>query len=322
MKVFIGSGTIKAVSIFCIGLVAGLAAFAESACPWPLEKDYSRDKKPLEEYVKNLGKEDRNAVIALDRQLRARIAEARKIVAANGPGKDKAEAEIERYDSFLSAVSDPIRFSFNGKIDLAKKSMTFDSYQIFVDRRTTHVMRRSKDKKYYFFGGNGEPEFLRGKDLELAKEDIQRMGYISLFCGKQDPDPGQGYMQLSSKAAVCCIYGREALKNNSLDAVIFHPMPAKGSLHDALAKEALVCAQKAYPHMNIVDVVINSNDWVIQRNRYGVIIRRVCLGWAIRKDDIGLLAVPVKWQQPNQGGDSYGKLQLFTYGGNAWFHVK
>ena len=312
---------LAASAIFC--LTYELSAEPTAPRPWVLEKDDDgRDDGPLAQYVKNLGKEDRNAVIELDKQLRARIAEDRKIVAQGGAGKAEAEKEIERYEKFLSALSDPLRFSFNGKIDLAKKSMTFDSYQIFVDRRTTHVMRLSKDKKYYFIGSNGEPEFLRGKDLELAKEDIQRMGYISLFCGKQDPDPGQGYTQDSSKAAVCCIYGREALKNNSIDVVIFHPMPAKGSLHDALAKEALACAQAGYPHMNIVDVLINSNDWVIQRNRFGVIIRRVCLGWAIQKDDIGLRAVPVKWQQPNQGGNAYGKLQLFNYGGNNWFYVK
>ena len=292
--------------------------------PWVLEKDDdgSRDDSPLAVYAKNLGKEDKEAVKALDKQLRERIAEARKIVAADGPGKAEAEKEIERYETFLSKISDPVRFSFNGKIDIEKKSMTFDSYQIFVDRRTTHVMRLSKDKKYYFIGSNGEPEFLRGKDLELAKEDIQRMAYISLFCGNQNPDPGQGYMQTSSKAAVCCMYGRAALKNNSIDVVVFHPMPAKGSLHGALAKDALARAQEAYPHMNIVDVLINSNDWVIQRNRFGVIIRRVCLGWVIRKDDIGRRAVPAKWSQDNQGGNTYGKLQLFTYGGNNWFYVK
>ena len=289
-----------------------------------LEKDDDgrSDDSPVAQYAKNLGKQDKEAVKALDKQLRERIAEARKIVAADGPGKAEAEKEIERYESFLSKISDPIRFSFNGKIDLAKKSMTFDSYQIFVDRRTTHVMRLSKDKKYYFIGSNGEPEFLRGRDLELAKEDIQRMGYISMFCANQNPDPGQGYMQLSSKAAVCCIYGREALKNNSIDVVIFHPMPAKGALHDEFAKDALALAQAAYPHMNIVDVLINSNDWEIQRNRLGIIIRRVCRGWVIQKDDIGRRAVPAKWQQVNQGGSTYGKLQFFTYGGNNWFYVK
>jgi len=306
-------------AIFCLA-----CQLSAAPRPWVLEKDDDgrSDDSPVAQYAKNLGKQDKEAVKALDKQLRERIAEARKIVAADGPGKAEAEKEIERYEAFLSKISDPIRFSFNGKIDIAKKSMTFDSYQIFVDRRTTHVMRLSKDKKYYFFGSNGEPEFLRGKDLELAKEDIQRMGYISLFCGNQNPDPGQGYMQISSKAAVCCIYGREALKNNSRDVVIFHPMPAKGSLHDDLAKDALARAQAAYPHMNIVDVLINSNDWVIQRNRFGVIIRRVCLGWVIQKDDIGRRAVPAKWQQANQGGDTYGKLQLFTYGGNNWFYVK
>ena len=307
---------LAASAIFC--LTCQLSA-AER--PWVLEKDDDgRDDSPVTTYVKNLGKEDSKNVKALDKALRERVAEARKIVAAGGPGKAEAEKEIERYEKFLDAVSDPVRFRFNGKIDLVKKSMTFDSYKVDAYRRTTLVQRRTKDKKYYFFGSNGEPEFLRGKDLEIAKEDIQRMGYISLFCGNQNPDPGQGYMQVSSKAAVCCIYGRQALKNNSIDVVIEHPMPAKGALHDALEKEALACARGRFPDAE--GVLINSNDWEIQRNRFGVIIRRVAWGWIIVKDDIVRKTIPAKWEQPNQGGSSYGKLQLFRSGGNNWFYLE
>ena len=314
-------GIIKAILCFCIGLIVGAGALTAAEIPWPLTRDDNGEQNgPAAEYLKNLGKEPREAVIALDKQLRERIAEDRKIVAAGGPGKDQAEKEIERYDAFLSKLSEPARYDFNGKIDLVKKSMTFDFYTVFVDRRTTKVMRFAKDKKYYFFGSNGEPEFLRGKDLEIAKEDIQRMGYISLFCGNQNPDPGQGYMQVSSKAAVCCIYGRQALKNNSIDVVIKHPMPAKGALHDELAKEALACARGRFPDAE--GVLINSNDWEIQRNRFGVIIRRVAWGWIIVKDDIGRKTIPAKWEQPNQGGSSYGKLQLFRSGGNNWFYLE
>lgn len=314
MKVF--SMFLAASAVFC--LTCRLSA-AER--PWVLEKDDDgRDDSPVTTYVKNLGKEDSKNVKALDKALRERVAEARKIVAAGGPGKAEAEKEIERYEKFLDAVSDPVRFRFNGKIDLVKKQMTFDSYKVDAYRRTTLVQRRTKDKKYYFFGSNGEPEFLRGKDLEIAKEDIQRMGYISLFCGNQNPDPGQGYMQVSSKAAVCCIYGRQALKNNSIDVVIKHPMPAKGALHDELAKEALACARGRFPDAE--GVLINSNDWEIQRNRFGVIIRRVAWGWIIVKDDIGRKTIPAKWEQPNQGGSSYGKLQLFRSGGNNWFYLE
>ena len=311
---------LKAALCFGIGLIVGAAALSAEEIPWPLANDYSRDNRDLKAYVEKLGQEDSKAVKALDKQLRDRIEEARKIVASNGPGKARAEQDIERYEIFLSAVSDPVRFGFNGKIDIAKKSMTFDSYKLFVDRRTTLVMRSSKDKKYYFFGSNGEPEFLRGKDLELAKIEIQRMGYISLFCGNQKVDPGQQYMQDSSKAAVCCIYGRKALENNSRDVIVFHPMPAKGALHDALAKEALACAKG--PRPNAVDVLISSNDWEIQRNRYGVILRRVCWGWIIVTDDIGRRTIPAKWEQPNQGGNNYGKLKLFRHGGNNWFYLK
>lgn len=312
---------LAASAIFCL-TVNTLSAAGRTALPWVLEKDDEGGKNsPVSRYLQRLGREDRKDVIELDKQLRARIAEDRKIVAANAAGKEGAQKEIERYEKFLFALGDPIRFCFNGKIDTAKKSMTFESFQVSIHRRTTKVMRNPKDKKYYFYGDNGEPEYIRGKDLELAKEEIQRMGYISLFCANQKPDtPSQEFTQISSKAAVCCIAGRAALKNNSLSVVIFHPMPAKGALHDALAKQALACALRPCP--NAVAVVIGDSEWSIQRNRIGVILRRVCNGWIIVKDDIGRRAIPAKWAQPNQGGSSYGNLHLFIYGGNKRFYVK
>ena len=303
-------------AVFCLA-----GALHAAPVPWVLAKDDDgQSDSPVKQYVKNLGKEPREAVIALDKQLRERIAEDRKIIASNGPGKAAAQKEIERYESFLDELGDPLRFCFNGKIDIVKKSMRFDSYRVPVYRRTTMVMRNPQDKKYYFIGANGEPEFLRGKDLELAKEDIQRMGYISHFCGKQQPDPRQVYMQISSKAAICCISGRQALANNSIKVVRFHPMPAKGALHDALAKDALACIRTRLPKTEAI--VIGDNDWYIQRNRLGIIICRICCGWAIVRDDIGKRAIPVKWSQPNQGGSSYGRLQLRNFGGNKTFYIK
>ena len=71
-----------------------------------------------------------------------------------------------------------------------------------------------------------------------------------------------------------------------------------------------------------VDVIINSNDWGIERNSLGFILRRVCVGWIIDKDDLGKRTIPAKWAQPNQGGNTYGKLELYTFGGYKKFYVK
>ena len=287
--------------------------------PWVLDTDYEgwNDKNPIKQYVKNLGKETKEAVLELDKQLRARIKEDRQIVEADGPGREEAEKEIERYEDFLFALEDPVRCDFNGNIDKEKMQLNFYSFTILLSNYSTKVMRNDKDGKFYFFGANGEPEYLRDKELPYAKEASMRMYYINVFCANQ---PKEQFMEIQSKAAVCCRYSQEALKNNSPDVIIYHPWPAKGSMHAALAKDALACSKPAFP--NIVDVVIGVNDWTIDRNALGIILSRTCFGWVIVQEDIGKKAIPARWLQPNQGGDTYGKLQLGIHGGNKFFYVK
>jgi len=294
----------------------------KAAKPWVLDVEYEgwNDKNPIKKYVKNLGKEKKEDVLELDKQLRARIAEDRQIVEADGDGKEEAEMEISRYEDFLYALEDPVRMNFNGNIDMEKKQLNFDSFQILLSNFSTKVMRNKKDGKFYFFGANGEPEYIREKELPFAQEAHNCMYYVNVFCANQ---PKEAFTQIQSKAAVCAMYTNQALKNNSPDVVIFHPVHEfpKGEMHSsALAKEAL---QRALPVLpNAVDVIINSNDWSIERNGLGIIIRRVCVGWVVVKDDLGKQVIPAKWFQPNQGGDSYGKLDLLNYGGNRRFYIQ
>ena len=95
--------------------------------PWVLEKDYDawNDKDPVKNYVKTLGKQKREEVLELDKQLRARIKEARAIVQAGGANQTEAEKEIERYEAFLGAVEDPVRMNCDINIDAEQKKMDF-----------------------------------------------------------------------------------------------------------------------------------------------------------------------------------------------------
>lgn len=291
--------------------------------PWVLEKDYDRysDNSPLKKYVKSLGKEKREDVLELDKQLRARIKEARAIVKAGGANRAEAEKEIDRYDAFLNELEEPIRMNSDIKIDLEKKTMAFYSYRVFFSNFSREVRFNKKDGKHYFFGDNGEPEYIRSNELPYAEEAKMCLYYINVFLANQED---ADYMPYQSKAAVSCMKVKEAIENNSPDVVIFHPISQfpKGALHDSLAKEALPLARPVQIFSNAVDVIISSNDWEIHRNKLGIIIRRVCRGWVVVKDDIGKRVIPASWCQENQGGDSYGKLRLHTYGGNARFYVK
>ena len=129
-------------------------------------------------------------------------------------------------------------------------------------------------------------------------------------------------MQIQSKAAVCAMNIEKAIKNNSPSVIKYHPISEfpKGAMHNALAKDALACAKGAFP--NAVDVIVSSNDWTINRNKWGVIISRICFGWMVVQDDLGKKVVPARWFQDNQGGDKYGKLKLGITGGNKVFYLK
>ena len=289
-----------------------------------MDKDYEgwNDKDPIKKYVKTLGKQKREEVLELDKQLRARIKEARAIVQAGGANIAEAEKEIERYNAFLGAVEDPVRINCDIKIDVEQKKMDFYSVRVFFSNFSRDVRFNKKDGKCYFFGDNGEPEYVRDKELPYAQEALMCMKYVYIFHSNQGNDDHS--MQISSKAAVSCQKLEEALKNNSPAVVIFHPMSQfpKGALHDSLAKEALPLARTVPLLANAGDVIINSNDWEIHRNQLGIIIRRVCRGWTVITDDLGKRVIPTSWSQENQGGDTYGKLQLHTYGGNGRFYVK
>ena len=289
--------------------------------PWVLETDYEswNDKHPINKYIKNLGKEKKEDVLELDKQLRARIDEDRKIVAAGGKGQTEAEEEIERYKGFLGALETVVNINSDIKIDVEKKKMDFYYVKVFFSNFSRDVNYNKADGKCYFYGKNGEPEYIREKEIPYAEETRKLMAYINVFCANQGNDR---YMQIQSKAAVCAMNIEKAIKNNSPDVVIFHPFSEfpKGSMHNALAKDALTCAKGAFP--NAVDVIVNSNDWAINRNQFGVIISRICSGWMVVQDDLGKKVIPARWYQDNQGGDKYGILQLGTYGGNKIFYVK
>lgn len=285
--------------------------------PWIMAKDdKDRMNGPIVTYIKNLGKEDAEDVKELDKQLRERAEEDRKIVAAGGEGKFAAQQELDRYETFLYRLGDQL-LAFNGKIDLEQGKATFISYPIFMVNSSTSLEHSKKDNKFYFFGQNGEPEYIRGDNLAAIKVELKRMYYINVFC---DSQTNKEFQKTQTIAALCCNYGQQAIKNNTIDIVRLHPMPEKGSLHNGLAKEALACALTKYP--NAVDVVIGDSDWTIMRNSLGIILRRVCCGWIIVKDDIGRQAIPAKWAQPNAGGDTYTKLELYIYGGNDRFYLK
>ena len=289
--------------------------------PWLLDIDYEawNNDNRIKKYIKTLGKEKKEDVLELDKQLRARIEEDRKIVAAGGNGKADAEKEIERYEDFLGALETEVNINCDIKIDVEKKKMDFYYVKVFFSNFSLDVNYSKADGTCYFYGKNGEPEYIREKEIPYAQEARMRMAYINIFCANQGNDH---FMQVQSKAAVCAMNIEKAIKNNSPSVIKYHPLSEfpKGAMHKELAKEALECSKPTFP--NIVDVIVNSNDWTIDRNQLGIIISRTSFGWVIVKDDMGNKVIPARWLEPNQGGDKYGKLKLGIYGGNKIFYVK
>ena len=101
-----GNFFIKSALMVCLGTVACVTASADEI-PWPLAKDYSQDKKPIDDYIKKLGTITNSREVGdFRKKLRARIAEDEKIVAAGEkhPRYEQAKEEIDRYETFLGRM--------------------------------------------------------------------------------------------------------------------------------------------------------------------------------------------------------------------------
>lgn len=310
-------GIIKATLGFCVGLIVCAGALTAEEIPWPLAKDYSQDSKPIVEYVKQLGTTTNSkAVGEFRKQLRARVAEDEKIVAAGEkhPRYEQAKEELDRYDFFLGTMGHRLWFIFHGTVDMGKNNVAFDYALLSIPRSNVRVM--STDGKNVYFFRNGDRVFLEGEDLKEVQEQFRQMYYTLYFLQGLDKPEYKKYCVI---ADTCLRYTSQAMQNNKPENVDYRPMPTPGKLN-SLAPKALALAKKSDSYKDAIDVVIDADDWTIERNKLGIIQRRKVGGWVIKQMKNCKRAFRCQFAEPYQG-TGYGELILYGIGGGQ-FNIK
>ena len=306
---------IKAALFLCFGLSVGVLAAEE--IPWPLAEDYSRDSRPIDKYIKELGTTTNCKLVGeFRKQLRARVAEDEKIVAAGDkhPRYEQAKEELDRYEVFLGRMEQEFYFIFHGNVDLEKNNVAFDYAQLRTKNSNVRVM--STDGKNVYFFQNGDRVFVEGEDLVEIQKQFRRMYYILFFLqGSND----KGHKKAVAMADACLRYTSMAMKNNKPENVDYHPMPTPGKLN-TLAPQALALAKKSDSYADAVAVVIDADDWTVERNAVGVIIRRKVGAWVIKQMKGHKRAFRCQFAQPYTG-NGYGALILYGVGGGQ-FNIK
>ena len=310
-------GIVKATFGFCVGMIVWAGALAAADIPWPLAKDYSQDHKPIDDYIKQLGTiTNSKAVGEFRKQLRARVAEDEKIVAAGEkhPRYEQAKEELDRYEMFLDHMGHQLWFIFHGTVDLEKNNVTFDYAQLSIPRSNVRVM--STDGKNVYFFRNGDRVFLEGEDLKEVQKQFRQMYYTLYFLQGVDKPAFKKYRAI---ADTCLRYTSMAMKNNKPENVDYHPMPKAGKLN-SLAPKALELAKKSDSYKDAIAVVIDADDWTIERNKLGVILRRKVGAWVIKQMKNCKRAYRCQFAEPYTGS-GYGELILYGVGGGQ-FNIK
>ena len=301
----------------CLGAGVCTAALSAEEIPWPLAKDYSQDSKPIDDYIKQLGTVTNSKQIGeFRKQLRARVAEDEKIVAAGDkhPRYEQAKEELDRYDTFLSQMAQRVYFIFHGSVDLQKNNVSFDYALLDVPKSNVRVM--STDGKNVYFFQNGDRVFVEGENLVEVQKQFRQLYYTLFFLqGLNDP----GYKKAAAAADTSLRYISMAMKNNKPENVDYHPMPKPGKLN-SLAPKALKLARKSDSYKDAIEVVIDADDWTVERNSAGIIQRRKVGAWVIKQMPKCKRAFRCQFAEPYTGG-GYGELILYGVGGGQ-FNIK
>ena len=170
------------------------------------------------------------------------------------------------------------------------------------------------------------PIIVTGEELEVAKRDRNLAWNVAvLFAGYpvQVFTPGSDYYErfrLYQQLSFFYLQAfDEAMANNTPDKMTFKPMPKAGGMHASM--KAKVLAVEKSVSKDVVDVVITSDSWQIDRNAAGQPVRRVIFGYSIVNTPNGKMATRVSWAEDHQGGGQYGALHAYG-NGMASFYVK
>ena len=281
-------------------------------CPWTMDPDSVSDsnRSKVQEYIKNLGKADPADVDSLKEQMKRRWYENDEILKARGyddvwnaPGREGKELKLLQH--FYSDLNqDVIVFHVDGTLTKNKKGMEFRSIRVDVGT-TSYYIILDENSKMAFHTMGGDKIFVEDEQLPEVKEFHQKLANAkTLFEGIGSDD--------AIICGMCYNFMSQALENNAPGNIGYRPYPKGGSLN-SLAGKALAVIKKTDAYKDAIAVVIDADSWTIDKNAFGIPIRRKCGGWAIRNDKHGKRAYRVMFAE-DYDGTGYGALHMYGQG--------
>ena len=285
-------------------------------CPWLMNPDSVSDSNrgKVQEYIKNLGKADPADVDSLKEQIMRRLDENTEILKARGyddvwkaPLDDvgREGKELNLLLHFYSDLhQDVIVFHVDGTLTKDKNGMEFRS--IRVDSGTTSyyiILDENNDMAFHTMGG--DKIFVEDEELPEVKEFQQKLANAKTLFENFGPD-------YATICGMCYNFMIQALENNAPGNIGYRPYPKGGSLN-SLAGKALAVIKKTDAYKDAIAVVIDADSWTIDKNAFGIPIRRKCGGWAIRNDKHGKRAYRVMFAE-DYDGTGYGALHMYGQG--------
>lgn len=124
----------------------------------------------------------------------------------------------------------------------------------------------------------------------------------------------------ANRAAMYTQLMGEAIGSNSPENIERLPMPKAGAMNASQKAKALALAKAE--DSSVIDVVITSKTWNVQRNALGVPTHRTVSGYIIRNTKNGKQAFSHLWAQDHMGGGKYGALRSYGVGTESPFFIK
>lgn len=296
--------------------------------PWSMVNDVSTYSK-IDEYLKNLETHPEQELAALRDQMVARYTANERLKSITTE-TNRCARENELFGEFyqglvqkaqLLVTYDPI---INPDGTLSFKSRDNGAIVLSVPHAHCSVYIDNGGQKVYFaeqpFGSaNYQPRYVQGNDLEGVKKDFQLARCLWVMLNVKDkgihPFVEEIYYKEFRAMAFYTQFLSAAIKNNTPANITRQEMPKPGSQNRELHDKALAIEKSIKDGTEVLDVVVTSNAWDVQREG-GVIVRRVATGYVIVKDKQGKAAVRVSWAQDHQGGGRYGALRRYGNGGS------
>ena len=256
----------------------------------------------------------------------------------------EVEAEQKRFWNFYGAILHILNLHATGitskgnSVDVQTASAGLIGTRIDKKRPSSRaIILGMKNDKGRFTDLEGRGIYLEDDELEYAKDGARRILNIGWFLdgfdgaiddnvsiekiidskvfGEKGFDTDWAFQ--ANRAAMYVQLMGDAINGNSPESIERLSMPKAGAMNAANKAKALALAKAE--DSSVIDVVITSKSWNVQRNALGIPTHRTISGYWIRNTKHGKQASSHSWAQDRLGGGKYSALRNYGVGTETFF---